>query len=183
MDEKEIRAAFDETVGSGKVVFYDHWGSLGLDNLLSKIRYMVKAMGARWICLDHLAILVSGVNNNDERKLLDYIMTCLRSMVEELGIGLIACHHLRRPPEGAAHEEGAKVSLSHLRSSGGVSQLADMVIAMERNQQSETKQNETVLRVLKNRWTGETGKAGSIAYNPQTGRLTEWMESEEEALF
>jgi twinkle protein len=92
--------------------------------------------------------------------------------VEELGIGLILVSHLKRP-EGKGHEEGAQTSLSQLRGSGAIAQLSDIVIGLERNQQDEKQQHLTCVRVLKNRFSGETGIACYLRYSPETGRLTE----------
>jgi len=98
-------------------------------------------------------------------------MTMLRTLVEETGIGLFVVSHLKRP-EGKGHEEGAKTSLSQLRGSHAIAQLSDMVISMERDQQSDNP-NLTTLRVLKNRFSGDTGEAGYLLYDKETGRLTE----------
>ena len=45
---------------------------------------------------------------------------------------------------------------------------------MERNQQSEdeTEANTTVIRILKNRYTGDTGVAAHLYYDKDTGRMT-----------
>lgn len=95
----------------------------------------------------------------------------LRSLVEETGVGLFVVSHLKRP-EGKGHEEGAKTSLSQLRGSHAIAQLSDMVIGLERDQQSENP-NVTTIRVLKNRFSGDTGEAGYLMYDRDTGRLTE----------
>jgi twinkle protein len=49
------------------------------------------------------------------------------------------------------------------------------VIALERNQQAddETEANTTVLRILKNRYTGDTGACCHLHYDKETGRMTE----------
>jgi twinkle protein len=170
--QDELRTAFDATLGSGRVYFYDHFGSINSDNLLRRIRYMARGLDCGWIILDHLSIVVSGIGDGDERRLIDNTMTALRSLVEELGIGLILVSHLKRP-EGKGHEEGAQTSLSQLRGSGAIAQLSDMVIGLERNQQDEKDSNLTTVRVLKNRFSGETGIACYLRYNQETGRLTE----------
>jgi twinkle protein len=48
------------------------------------------------------------------------------------------------------------------------------VIALERNQQSEdeTEANTTTIRILKNRYTGDTGVAAHLYYDKDTGRMT-----------
>jgi twinkle protein len=59
-----------------------------------------------------------------------------------------------------------------LRGSHGIAQLSDIVVGCERDQQGENP-NLTTVRVLKNRWTGETGKACKLEYSKETGRMTE----------
>ena len=57
--------------------------------LLSKIKYLCKGLGCKWIFLDHLSIVVSGIQGDDERRLIDNTMTQLRSLVEETGCGMV----------------------------------------------------------------------------------------------
>jgi twinkle protein len=177
--EEQKKEAFDKTVGSGRCVLYDHWGSLDSGNLLSKIRYMARGMGCTHIFLDHLSICVSAISEGDERRIIDNLMTRLRSMVEELQISLVIVSHLKRP-DGRAHEEGGQVSLAHLRGSGSIAQLSDICIGLERDQQDEIMNNTTTLRVLKNRYTGQTGVACDLDYDPDTGRISERMDALEE---
>jgi twinkle protein len=163
--------AFEETVGNGKFYTYDHFGSMDSDNLLGKIRYLIKGFDCKWIFLDHLSIVVSGIAGDDERRLIDNTMTKLRSLVEETGCGMVLVSHLKRVDSG--HEEGGRVSLHHLRGSQAIAQLSDMVIGLERNQQAETTSNETRVRVLKNRFSGQTGHCTTLNYDTETGRYTE----------
>lgn len=172
VSENDLRQAFDATLGTGRVYLYDHFGSTEVDNLLSRVRYMARSLDCRWIILDHLSIVVSGLDDGgDERKLIDKAMTHLRTLVQETGIGLILVSHLKRP-DGKGHEDGAQTSLSQLRGSAAIAQLSDMVIGLERDQQSEDP-NITTVRILKNRFTGETGVACLLRYNRETGRLAE----------
>ena len=175
--QEQLRVAFEETSGSGRLWLYDHFGSTSATNLLDRIRYLATACECDFITLDHISIAVSDADANDtnldERKLIDMLMTKLRSLVEELGIGLFVISHLRRPSGDKGHEQGAVTSLSQLRGSHSIAQLADFVIGLERDQQSAESKNETVIRVLKNRFSGETGEAGTLIYDGDTGRLNE----------
>lgn len=170
--EKDMKEAFDSTLGTGRVYLYDHWGSTESENLISKIRYLANGCECSFIVLDHISIVVSGLEGGDERRMIDNTMTKLRALVEELDIGLILVSHLKRP-DGKGHEEGAQTSLSQLRGSASLGQLSDIVIGCERNQQDNTHANITTLRVLKNRWTGETGECCSLAWDRDTGRMVE----------
>jgi twinkle protein len=170
---EELREAFDATLGTGRVFMYDHWGSTESENLLGKIRYLARGCGCQYIILDHISIVVSGIEGGDERRIIDNMMTNLRSLTEELNIGLIVVSHLRRPSGDKGHEEGQLTSLSQLRGSAAIAQLSDIVIGLERNQQDAETSNVTTVRILKNRWSGETGVAGQLHYSTTTGRMSE----------
>lgn len=172
VDEEQLKASWEATAGSGKLFLYDHWGSCDSDNLLARLRYLARGCGCSYIVLDHISIVVSGIGDGDERRLIDNTMTKLRSLVEETGVGLILVSHLKRPEGNKGHEDGAITSLSHLRGSASIAQLSDIVVSLERNQQSEDADCTTV-RVLKNRYTGVTGIAGSLQYGRDSGRLLE----------
>ena len=175
VSKEELKSAFDATIGNGKFFLYDHFGSLDSGNLLSKLRYLIVALGCKRIFLDHISIVVSGMDNSDdggERKAIDKLMTNLRSLVEETGCTMYVVSHLKRPDK-KGHEEGAQVSLSQLRGSGAIAQLADMVIGLERNQQGDNP-NVMTVRVLKNRFSGLTGVSGYLYYDSETGRLKDY---------
>ena len=169
---EELRGAYDSVIGNGSTYFYDSFGSTQIDNLLNRVRFLAQGCECSWIILDHLSIVVSGLGDGDERRLIDNAMTALRTLVQETGVGLILVSHLKRPSGDRGHEEGAQTSLSQLRGSHAIAQLSDMVISLERDQQGE-QSNTTTVRVLKNRFSGETGIACHVKYNPETGRLLE----------
>ena len=171
---EDKKVFWDRTLGTGRIFMFDHWGSTNEDNLLSRIRYMAKGLDCKWIILDHLSIVVSDQETGDERKAIDSIMTKLRQLVQETGVGLFLVSHLRRP-SGKAHEDGGQISLAELRGSAAIAQLSDMVIGLERDQQNADPQvrNTTTVRVLKNRYAGLTGAACYLFYDKDTGRMIE----------
>lgn len=170
IDKKTLKSSWEKI--KPYTFFHKHFGSTDSENLMSKIRYLVKGCECDYIFLDHINMVVSGIEG-DERKLIDYTMTKLRTLVEECNFGLIVVCHLKRIESKSGHEEGAVTSLSHLRGSHALAQLSDMVIGFERNQQSSETHNIMTVRVLKNRYTGDTGVATSLIYNPENGRLSE----------
>jgi twinkle protein len=91
--------------------------------------------------------------------------------VAETGIGMILISHLRRSHGDKGFEDGADVSLSHLRGSHAIPQLSDLVVAIQRRVSSG--ENHSKLVVLKNRFNGRTGDAGEVTYTEITGRMTE----------
>lgn len=172
-DDEELVRAYNLLLRSGRVFHHDHFGSTNIDNIIDKIKYMAKVADCKYVFLDHISILVSSQENGDERRAIDETMTKLRTMVEQTGIVVFLVTHLKRVQ--GSHEEGEQISLNHLRGSGGIAQISDSVIAMERNQQHEDPKirNTTLIRVLKCRLTGDTGPATALYYDKASGRMEE----------
>jgi twinkle protein len=171
--ESELKEAFKATLGTGRLWIYDHYGSQEADVLMSKIRYMAISLKCDFILLDHISIAISGLDEiikGDERKLIDILMTKLRSLVEETGVGIIAVCHLKNPPQGKSYSKGLEVDLNALRGSGTLSQIPDFVVALERDQQGKHP-NYARIRILKNRHTGICGIMDTMYYDQDTGRL------------
>tara|TARA_R100001530_G_scaffold56549_1_gene41290 strand:- start:779 stop:2416 length:1638 start_codon:yes stop_codon:yes gene_type:complete len=167
----------------GEVLSLYEGKELSVEKIVSRIRLMAKAQGINWIILDHLNLVMSGDYRGDERRSIDALMTQLREVVVETNIGLFVISHLSRQ-QGVTHEEGGEISLTHLRGSQGIAQLSNIVIALERNQQHEDDwmRNVTKLRILKNRYTGETGETGHLHYDNETGRIREVVVELEELM-
>jgi twinkle protein len=168
---EELQSAFDQSLGTGRVFLRDGFGSVDPASILSDCRFMAMAKEVGWIILDHLSILMSGNEAHDERKLIDITMTKLRSFVEETGVGMLLISHLKRPQGDKGHEDGQQVSLGQLRGSHAIVQLSDMVIALERNLSAG--EDYSNIRVLKNRFNGQTGPAGTIRFDTSSGRMVE----------
>jgi len=177
--QEEKQVAFDATLGTGRLFLFDSFGSTSVDNIINRVRYMARALDCKFIFLDHISIVVSDQQQGDERRALDEITTKLRMLCQECDITLFAVSHLRRPP-GTGHEEGAVTSLSQLRGSGAIGQLSDMVFGLERHSQADdvTERHTTRVRVIKNRYSGLTGKACALYYDRSTGRMNEVFEED-----
>ena len=174
-DQETLRGMYRKVFGDDRVFVHAHFGTNDIDDIFSKLRYLIVGCDCKWVVVDHLHMLVSATSEGDERRAIDNIMTRLRSMVEETGAGIILVSHLRRISGDKGHENGVTVSLSHLRGSNSIAQLSDCVIALERNQQAEDdlESRTTKLRILKSRYTGDVGLATSLIYDPVTGRMAE----------
>lgn len=171
-DRSELVKAFDETIATWNLHLFDGFGSYDPDHIYNRIEYMASALETRVVFLDHLSILLSGLDG-DERRMIDTTMTKLRSLVERTGISLFLVSHLRRTSGDVNHEEGARVTLGQLRGSAAIAQLSDGVIALERDQQSGSERGTTTVRVLKNRYSGEVGIASQLTYDLSTCKFNE----------
>ena len=172
-DEQELKEHFYNTIANWNLYLFDGFGSFDPDLIYNRIEYLASGLECRVIFLDHLSILLSGLEG-DERRMIDITMTRLRSLVERTGITLFLVSHLRRPSnDNNTHEEGGRVSLSQLRGSHSIAQISDNLVGLEVDQQSEGGRSPTTIRILKNRYSGETGTCGTLDYNINTCRFIE----------
>jgi twinkle protein len=177
-DRSTLTQAYQDTLANWNLFLFDGFGSFDPDIVYNRIEYLACGLDTKVVFLDHLSILLSGLDG-DERRMIDTTMTKLRSLVERTGIALFLVSHLRRTSSDQNHEEGARVTLGQLRGSAAIAQLSDSVIALERNQQSNSGGSETTVRVLKNRYSGEVGIACKLSYDLSTCKFIE-SEADEE---
>jgi twinkle protein len=171
-DRATLTSAYEETLANWNLFLFDGFGSFDPDLIYNRIEYLATGLDTKVIFLDHLSILLSGLDG-DERRMIDTTMTRLRSLVERTGIALFLVSHLRRTSSDQNHEEGARVTLGQLRGSAAIAQLSDGVIALERDQQSTSGGSSTTVRVLKNRYSGEVGVACQLSYDLNTCKFNE----------
>ena len=170
-----VEAKDDE--GNSRLSVVDTFGALDTEKLYGMIRYLAQVDNCKIIYLDHITMLVSGLDGQlDDRKALDLIMTSLKSLTQELGIHLVVVSHLNNSTNGGkAFEEGGTANVNNLRGSGSLKQLADNVILLTRNQMAETIEERSTVQIslLKCRKTGRTGHCDKIFYDNDTGVFTE----------
>lgn len=145
-----------------RLLVYAHYGSDDPEVLLDLIRFLVSARGCRYILLDHLSMVVSGLSSEaDERRALDYLTTRLEMMVVELDFGLIMVSHV--------NDEGKT------RGSRNASKVANIRIDIARDllHPDPDQCNTTHITVSKNRFGMKTGPAGKLLFNPETYTYTE----------
>ena len=140
---------------------YSHFGSDDPESLIDTIRFLVSARACRYILFDHISMAVSGLAGEDERKALDYISTRLEMMVKELDFALIMVSHV--------NDEGKT------RGSRYISKIADIRIDAARDTGSPdpTERNTTAITVSKNRYSGRTGPACRVLFDPTTYTYSE----------
>jgi twinkle protein len=150
---------------------YDHFGACDWKVVRERIRYLAHAHNVRVFYLDHLTALAS--MEDDERKALEIIMAEIGGLVKELNIWLLFVSHLATP-EGKPHEEGGRVTIRHFKGSRSIGYWSHYMLGLERDQQSDDaeERNRTILRVLKDRYTGNaTGLTIPLAYDRSSGLL------------
>ena len=83
--------------------------------------------------------------------------------------------HLRKAQGGTkSFEEGKLASIDDIKGSGSIKQISFDIISFARNLVADDvgERNTITFRVLKSRFTGLTGNAGSATYDINTTRLS-----------
>lgn len=168
----EFVEAYTKLFKESPLHLYDSFAEAAADRLMSKLEYMAKAMDCKIIILDHISIVISGMESDNERKSIDTLMTKLKSFAKANNVLVVVVSHLSNPDKGVPHEEGRVIKVTDLRGSAALRQLSDTIIALERNQQGDYP-NRVLIRLLKCRFTGEGGVCGYMHYDKNTGRLSE----------
>ena len=172
LSEQELKAGFDSVFGDERLILLDHQGSVGDSSLIEKIEYMA-LMGCKYLVLDHITIAVSeGAEGLSGNEAVDKIMSDLLKVVKKHNVWLGLISHLRKS-QNKSFEEGNIASIDDIKGSGSIKQISFDIIAFARNlvAENETERNTIKFRVLKSRFTGQTGSAGSAYYDNKTARL------------
>jgi len=174
LTDDELREGFNSVFGDERLVLLDHQGSVSDASLLEKIEYMA-LMGCKYLVLDHITIAVSegseGLTGNEA---VDKVMSDLLKIVKKHNVWLGLISHLRKAQGGRSFEEGHLASIDDIKGSGSIKQISFDIVAFARNlvSESDLERNTIKLRVLKARFTGNTGDCGTAVYNPKTTRLS-----------
>lgn len=162
--DDELKVHFDRVLNNQRAIFYDHFGSNEIDEIVSKVRFMA-VMGCKYIFIDHLSIIVSD-QSGDERKQLDEISTKLKTLTMELNIAIFCVIHTNRSGQA--------------RGSAGPEKVANIHLSLHRDKKDPDEWRRNVLKVEieKNRFSGRTGPCLWLYYDEKTGRLIELTEEE-----
>lgn len=150
--------------GSGRLELFDHFGSLDEETILQRMSYMVRSLGCKFIFLDHLTIVGSGLAQ--DTKHLDSLITKIRSFIAATKCTVFAISHLSRA-QGMNFENGDMPELQNIRNSHSIVQLGDTIWGLSRKRGD----NVTHSACLKNRMLGRLGYAGSFEFTEETQRL------------
>ena len=152
------------------------------EEVKAKIEYMVKALGIKYIAVDHLTAIAEG-KQTDVNSLLHKILEDLNLMAITMGCTFFCVSHLNQSAN-KNHEEGARVTLRDFYGSGAIKQRSNFIFGFEGDLQGvELPTNHRRLRCLGDRNAGDGGgKMVDLLYEIETGRLNEFEPEEEGVL-
>lgn len=158
----QVREALREVVKEDdRLYVYNNFGSDDPEILLDTIRFLVVARSCRYVLLDHISMVVSGLTTDDERRKLDYISTKLEMMVKELNFSLIVVSHVN--------------DLGQTRGSRYIAKVFGVRVDVTRDLLNPDPVVSRIvhLTLSKNRPAWQTGPAGSYLFDPSTNSYSE----------
>jgi twinkle protein len=160
--EDQVLAFQKLTKKDSRLHIYSHFGSNDPDNILDIIRYLATVCRCKYITLDHITMIVTGAQSDDERKTLDYLSTELARLTRELSFTLFLVSHV--------NDDGKT------RGSRNISKIADLWV--ELNRDTDAGSLYTDIKIKKNRFSGKTGQVGTLVFDPVSYKLNEMEHSD-----
>lgn len=173
---EDIQRVYNEITNSDKLVLLNHFGSMPIDSLMAKVKHMVLVEGCRYIMLDHLSMVISGNETENERKELDMVMTALASFCAANNVHLVVVCHINRtdanqflPPKGKEGEPfWVNVRKESARGSAALEQCSWNILGIEPEILPDFSRGRVRIKVLKTRFGDSLGIADVFTLDPET---------------
>lgn len=160
----------------GHVKFYDSSGCRQWDSVRTAIRFMAVEDGIKYFMLDPLTAFISSMSSSEANDALNYIMTDISRMKQELNITFWLFSHLNSPPSSKLpHDRGGKVLASQFTGSRAMEKWSDYIWGIERNKDPELspeERNTSQFVLLGDRSFGNSCKF-PVHYSQETGTYLE----------
>ena len=160
-----------------QIILLDHFGSMQTSTLMQKLYLLHHVYGCEYIMVDHTSMLVSGRENNDERKDLDVLYTELAAFCASNDVAVVAICHINRDVDGAPKkgEEDQpywiNVRLKNLRGSAAIEQLSWNVLSLEPEIMPDKSRGRVRWVILKSREWGTLGVCDVFKLDEETGKV------------
>lgn len=178
ISEENARSSYDDLINNGRTWFIDLGtsGRLSVDRLMHLLRYY-NAQGVKRFIFDHISILFSHDERDNERKLIDNILSEVAAFCAATGSTVIMVAHIKRfenhiyVNDDIYDAKWLYIDPAAARGSGSFEQLAFWIAALEPEKTENEAKGRVRVNVKKNREWGFTGPADVIELNQNTGRL------------
>ena len=161
--EAQRRIACEE-LGKLPIMILDHYGELGVEKVISTIRYSVRRHNLKIALIDHLGFLTKPDGNVDERLAIESIVRRLATIAINDNITIVLICH----PNNLSVNQQRRVKITDLKGASAIRQDAHVGIVVQRLPlKEEGSKPSTVIYADKVR--SEFGKAGShcvMAFDP-----------------
>jgi len=176
--ESRVKESYDALINNGRTWFISLGasGRLSVDRLLHLLRYY-RSQGVTRFIFDHISIVFSHDDRDNERKLIDNVLSEVAAFCAATGSHVIMVAHIKRFDQkiyvsDELHDaKWLYIDPAMARGSGSFEQLSFNIVAIEPEQTEDETKGRMRLNVKKSREWGFTGPADVLRMNPSTGRL------------
>ena len=180
LTEEEHMEIHNRWIAEDKIKIFDHFGSIPTDQLIQKLKQMVFLDGCKWIILDHLSMVISGLKSDNERRDLDNIMTELAAFCKQYDVFILSISHMKRKELQLPKDKDGNllpfwypVRKEDLRGSAALEQLSWVVLGVEPEELPDRSRGRVRLVVLKNRPHKKLGIADTLIMDEKTGKFSD----------
>lgn len=166
-------------IAEDKIKIFDHFGSIPTDQLIQKLKQMVFLDGCKWIILDHLSMVISGLKSDNERRDLDNIMTELAAFCKQYDVFILSISHMKRKELQLPKDKDGNllpfwypVRKEDLRGSAALEQLSWIVLGVEPEELPDRSRGRVRTVVMKNRPHKKLGVADTMIMD-ENGQFTD----------
>jgi KaiC/GvpD/RAD55 family RecA-like ATPase len=173
---EQIEEVRNRIIKNDSLVLLDHFGSLPITDLMSKIKQMVLVENCKYIVLDHISAVISGLHDDNERKTLDVVMTNLASFCSANDVHIIVVSHINRtdsaqflPQKGKENESfWVNVRKESARGSAALEQFSSNIFALEPEINPDFSRGRVRWKILKTRFGDSLGIADVFTLDQDT---------------
>ena len=180
LTEEQHMEIHNRWIAEDKIKIFDHFGSIPTDQLIQKLKQMVFLDGCKWIILDHLSMVISGLKSDNERRDLDNIMTELAAFCKQYDVFILSISHMKRKEIQLPKDKDGNllpfwypVRKEDLRGSAALEQLSWVVLGVEPEELPDRSRGRVRLVVLKNRPHKKLGIADTLIMDEKTGKFSD----------
>lgn len=173
-----IEDSYKRLINNGRTWFIDLGpaGRVDVDRLMHLLRYY-RSQGVTKFIFDHISILFSHDERDNERKLIDNVLSEVAAFCASTGSTMIMVAHIKRFDQKVyVNDEINEAKWLYIdpamaRGSGSFEQLAFWIAALEPEKTENEAKGRMRINIKKNREWGFTGPCDAIKMDQNTGRL------------
>lgn len=151
-DDELEQAAFSI---ANRVYFSKNFGSMSVEELAEAIEVATTAYDCKVVVLDHLTAAATTTSGGLEWKLVDAMITMLKSVAGKCNVSILCVSHITAPAGSKDKDGDRELQLSEARGSKGIGQNSDCVLGMRGERSSNLR---TVSTLKLDRRRGEAGE-------------------------